>query len=80
MRKLLLFTVGLLLGLAFGGAIMLLLTPASGKQVRGQAQTRYQEAMQAAREASDAKRKALEAELATLTGVRLNGFDGSSQR
>jgi gas vesicle protein len=73
MRKLFLFAVGLMLGVAIGGTLMLLLTPASGKQVRGQVKTRYQDAVKAAHDASEARRKALEAELTTLTGVRLNG-------
>jgi gas vesicle protein len=73
MRKLLLFIVGALLGLAIGSTVVLLLTPTSGKQVRGRAQSRYREAVNVARSASDAKRAALEAELAQLTGVKLNG-------
>jgi gas vesicle protein len=80
MRKLMLFIVGALLGLTIGSVVVLLLTPTSGKQVRGRAKTRYQEAMTVARSASDAKRKALEAELTKLTGVRLNGADGPTQR
>lgn len=73
MRKLMLFIVGALLGLAIGSTVVLLLTPTSGKQVRGRAKSRYQEAVNVARSASDAKRNALEAELAQLTGVKLNG-------
>ncbi|MBX3066147.1 MAG: hypothetical protein U0528_07365 [Anaerolineae bacterium] len=80
MRKLLLFVVGALLGLAFGSMVMLFLAPAPGKQVRSGAKSRYQRAKDAAQAASDAKRRELEAELARMTGVRLNSVDAELEK
>jgi gas vesicle protein len=72
MRRFILFLVGALLGLTFGATITLLLTPASGKAMRQGAKNRFEEILGNAKAASEARRKELEAELASLTGVKLD--------
>lgn len=72
MRRFMLFLVGALLGLTFGATLTLLLTPASGKAMRQGAKNRFDEILNNAKAASEARRKELEAELASLTGVKLD--------
>ncbi len=67
MRRVVLFGLGLLFGATLGATLAFLLTPSSGKTLRKRAERHVQHALKEARAASDAKRKALEAELAAFS-------------
>jgi len=69
MRRLVMFAVGIGSGLAFGAAVALLLSPASGEAMRREARSRFDELMRDAEEAAEARRRELEAELAAMTKV-----------
>lgn len=71
MRRVMLFIVGALLGLMIGSAVTLLVAPASGKTLRKDVKTRFDTAVEESRKAAEAKRRELEAELLTMTGVQL---------
>jgi len=66
MRKLLSFVAGLLTGGVVGGAVALLLTPASGKDLQTQARQRAQMIQDEVRAAAAARRAELEAQLVEL--------------
>ena len=63
MRKLISFFYGILLGILAGVGVVILLAPVSGKTFRENLRQHYNDAMQSAREAAQAKRSELEAEL-----------------
>lgn len=60
MNKLFSFLAGMLCGALVGAVLVLLLTPASGEQLRSDAITRWETAMAEARQAMDDKRKEME--------------------
>jgi len=62
MRKMFSFLAGALCGALVGGVLVLLLTPASGEEVRTGAKTRWDEAMQEAKRARDETKIRLEAQ------------------
>jgi gas vesicle protein len=66
MRKLLSLILGGLLGGAVGAGLVTLFAPSSGKEFAAQLRQGYREALDAARQASEARRKELEDELAQL--------------
>jgi gas vesicle protein len=63
MRKVLSFIIGLSLGIGVGVLVVTFFSPVSGSEVRQNLRDHYQNALKAAREASEAKRKELEADL-----------------
>lgn len=60
MNKLFSFLAGMLCGALVGTVLALLLTPASGQQLRSDAAARWEAAMADARQAMEEKRKELE--------------------
>ena len=62
MKKVFGFLAGALCGALVGGVTTLLLTPASGEDLRGQAEARWQSAKDEARQAMEDRRRELEAE------------------
>ena len=70
MNKFFSFTAGALCGLAVGVVVALLLAPASGSELTGEAQKRWQEAVAEAHKAQAETRSRLEMEYQQL---RLNG-------
>lgn len=71
MRKLLIIAGGVLAGAAIGTALVLLLTPASGDQIRTDLRSRVGQAKEAGSTAAQRKRQDLEAEWTALTGLKL---------
>ncbi len=67
MRRLMFFAGGVLCGVMIGATVALLLTPASGEAMRGDARHHLDDAMADARRASEERRKELEAQLARMT-------------
>ena len=62
MRKIFSFLAGALCGAVVGGVATLLLTPASGEDLRAQAEAHWQNAKDEARLAMDERRRELENE------------------
>jgi gas vesicle protein len=62
MGKVLVFMGGVIAGAIIGGAAALLLTPQSGDALRTSAQQRYQDALQAGRQAAEERKRQLIAE------------------
>ena len=62
MGKVLFFMGGVIAGIVIGGAAALLLTPQSGQDLRTGAQQRYQDAVQAGRQAAEERKQQLIAE------------------
>ena len=62
MNKLFSFMAGAMCGALVGGVTALLLTPASGSELRSEATARWENALQEARQARSQTREALEAE------------------
>jgi gas vesicle protein len=62
MGKVLMFMGGVIAGAIIGGAVALLLTPQSGESMRGQARQRYQDALEAGRQAADERKQQLVSE------------------
>ncbi len=62
MGKVLVFMGGIIAGAIMGGAAALLMTPQSGENLRSQARSRYQDAMDAGRKAADERKQQLVAE------------------
>ncbi len=60
MNKLFSFLAGALSGALIGATLVLLLTPASGEQLRGEAANRWQQALDEARKAMDETRSEME--------------------
>ena len=60
MKKLFSFLAGALCGALVGSVTVLLMTPASGEEMRADAKARWDEAMQEAQKARDETRKRLE--------------------
>lgn len=71
MRSIMLFVAGALLGLLLGSAVTLMVTPTSGRSLRTDVKNRFDSALEESRKAAEAKRRELEAELLTMTGVKL---------
>lgn len=69
MRRLLAFAGGILSGGAIGTAIALLFTPASGTAMRQGIRQRYANAIQAGRDAAEAKRIELAAKYTEMTSA-----------
>jgi gas vesicle protein len=67
MRKLLVLIGGFLVGSSVGAAVSLILTPASGKDMRSGARERFQQILDESAQAAAARRAALESELADMT-------------
>lgn len=67
MKKVFGFMAGMLCGVLVGGVTTLLLTPASGEDLRKQAEDRWQLAKDEARQASEDKQRELEAQFNNLT-------------
>jgi gas vesicle protein len=66
MRILLSWMIGLTLGAALGATLVLLFAPTSGEQLVNRLKTGWEETMAEARQASEQRRRELEAELAQL--------------
>jgi len=66
MRRLLTFFSGVVLGGLVGAALALLLTPASGEQLRGNIQSRYIELRDEVQQAAESRRIELEEQLREL--------------
>jgi len=62
MNKLFSFLAGAMAGALVGATLALLLTPASGEQLRSEAATRWQTAMEEARKAMEETRREMEAQ------------------
>ena len=71
MHKVFSFMAGAICGALVGGVTALLLTPASGNELRQQATTRWEEALTEAKRVSQLKQLEMEAEFERLkAGVR----------
>ncbi len=70
MRKTLSFIIGAVYGGVFGAAVVLLLTPLSGQDLRRQARQRYQSLLDEGQRAAAARRSELEGQLAALKQPR----------
>ncbi len=70
MRRVVFFALGLLFGATLGAALAFLLAPSSGQTLRKRAERHVRHALQEAQAAAEAKRIALEAELASLSRER----------
>jgi gas vesicle protein len=70
MRRLMMLLAGSMCGALVGAVAALLLTPASGRELQLQVRTRFDTLRQDVREAYDARREQLEAELKELRGPR----------
>lgn len=79
MRKIVSFFYGILLGAGLGVALVSLLSPVSGQTFRRNLRQHYAQAMQAARDAAQAKRSELEAELNRL-GAEDDQDSGDNRR
>ncbi|PJF36034.1 MAG: hypothetical protein CUN49_07510 [Candidatus Thermofonsia Clade 1 bacterium] len=66
MRRVIFFALGLLFGATLGATLAFLLAPSSGQSLRKRAERHVRHAWQEAQAAAEAKRKALEAELAAF--------------
>ncbi len=66
MRRVVFFAFGLLFGASLGAMLAFLLAPSSGQTLRKRAERHVRNALQEAQAAAEAKRIALEAELAAL--------------
>ncbi len=67
MKKVFSFMAGALCGVLVGGVATLLMTPASGEDLRKQAEDHWQWTMNEARQARDDKRRELEAQFNSFT-------------
>ncbi|GIK62878.1 MAG: hypothetical protein BroJett018_06720 [Chloroflexota bacterium] len=67
MRKILVFGAGLLAGAIIGAGVSLLLTPASGDDLREGTKERYKRVLEESAKAAAERRAQLEAELAEMT-------------
>jgi hypothetical protein len=76
-RRLFFFGLGLLFGAAVGGAIAMLLAPASGKEMRQRVEDHFESAVREAQKASDARRREMETQLQAFTSV--NGKQPSNR-
>ncbi len=70
MRRILMFLAGTVCGGLVGAVAALLLAPASGEQLRSQLRERYQGLVEDVRQAYQARRAQLEAELEALRRPR----------
>ncbi|NDJ85546.1 MAG: hypothetical protein GYB66_06650 [Chloroflexi bacterium] len=68
-RRALYFTAGIAAGVAVGAAVSLLLTPASGEDLRKGTRQRFRHILDESARAAAERRAELEAELATMTGT-----------
>lgn len=66
MRTLLSWMIGLALGAALGATLVLLFAPTSGEQLVNRLKAGWEETMAEARQASEQRRRELEAELAQM--------------
>ncbi len=66
MQKLISWFVGFALGGGVGAVLIMLLVPASAREIRARIRAGYEETMEEARRASEQRRAELEAELLTL--------------
>jgi gas vesicle protein len=66
MRRAVFFVLGLLFGATLGAMFAFLLAPSSGQTLRKRAEQHVRHALREAQAAAEAKRKALEAELAAF--------------
>jgi gas vesicle protein len=71
MRNLLMFMMGTLSGAVVGVALALLLTPASGEELRSQVSGRYHSVQDEVRAAAQTRRAELERQLQQLRAPRL---------
>ncbi len=78
MRKLLIFTAGILTGSTIGAAVAILLAPASGDDMRNEARERFRQLLDESARAAAERRVELEAELAQLT-TRPSPENGKNQ-
>jgi len=62
------FVLGVALGTLIGVVLAALLTPISGEKVRKEAQAYYEQLLEEARQAAEARRRQLELELQDMTG------------
>lgn len=67
MRKLILFVIGLSMGAAIGAALVMLLTPASGQDMRDGARQHFRQALDESARAAAKRRTELENEFAAMT-------------
>ncbi|MCC7207190.1 MAG: YtxH domain-containing protein [Anaerolineae bacterium] len=67
MRRVMFFGVGLLVGAAVGSALVMLVTPVSGDDIRKRLKGHLNDARDAAKQAAETMRKDLEAEYLALT-------------
>jgi gas vesicle protein len=67
MNKVFSFSAGAICGALLGGVVVLLFTPASGEDLRQQAQIRWAAALDDGRQAMEARRQELEAEFRIRT-------------
>jgi gas vesicle protein len=71
MRKLLSFVVGFGAGAVIGAALVMLFAPLSGDQMTQRLKRGWSEALEAARDASETRRRELEAQLQATQRPRL---------
>lgn len=69
MNRVLSFSAGAICGALLGGVLVLLLTPASGEDLKQMAQDRWQLALDEGRQAMEARRRELEAQFQQTTAV-----------
>ncbi|MDX1412902.1 MAG: YtxH domain-containing protein [Candidatus Promineifilaceae bacterium] len=67
MKKVISFMAGALCGVLVGGVTTLLLTPASGEDLRQRAESHWQSALDEARQARDEKQRDLESQFNAFT-------------
>jgi gas vesicle protein len=72
MQRIFKFLLGFSIGGVIGATAALLLTPASGDELRAQAQKRIESIQQEAQAAAEVRRKELEAQLAELRKPQKN--------
>jgi gas vesicle protein len=67
MKRIFSFMAGALCGVLVGGLTTILLTPASGEDLRKQAEDHWQSALDEAHQARDEKQRELDAQFRTFT-------------
>ncbi len=70
MRRLMFFALGVFFGAALGSTLAMLLTPASGDDLRKRAKNHVDRALEAGRQAADVRRREMEAQLKVMVTPR----------
>lgn len=76
MKRIMSFAAGTLCGAVVGALTALLLAPMSGKELQGQARTRFEELIEQARAAAETRRIQLQVQLEALKAPRAASQSG----